>query len=75
MRGADLLVAALKAAGVTRIYSLSGNQIMPVYDACFGAGVEIVGPAIAMQLDSTCVILPGETATTDRFGNLIVTAA
>ncbi len=42
MRGADLLVAALKAAGVTRIYSLSGNQIMPVYDACFGAGVEIV---------------------------------
>lgn len=42
MRGADLLVAALKAAGVTRIYSLSGNQIMPIYDACFGAGVEIV---------------------------------
>lgn len=42
MRGADLLVEALKAAGVTRIYSLSGNQIMPVYDACFEAGVEIV---------------------------------
>lgn len=42
MRGADLLVQALKAAGVTRIFSLSGNQIMPVYDACVGQGIEIV---------------------------------
>ena len=41
-RGADLLVHSLKAAGVTRIYSLSGNQIMPVYDACIDAGIEIV---------------------------------
>ena len=41
-RGADLLVRSLKAAGVTRIYSLSGNQIMPVYDACIDAGIEIV---------------------------------
>jgi len=42
MRGADLLVASLKAAGVSRIFSLSGNQIMPIYDACFEQGVEIV---------------------------------
>lgn len=42
MRGADLLVQALKAAGVTRIFSLSGNQIMPVYDACVGQGIEII---------------------------------
>ena len=42
MRGADLLVQTLKAAGVSRIFSLSGNQIMPVYDACFGHGIEIV---------------------------------
>lgn len=42
MRGADLLVQTLKAAGVTRIFSLSGNQIMPVYDACVGQGIEIV---------------------------------
>ncbi|WGH77304.1 thiamine pyrophosphate-binding protein [Jannaschia ovalis] len=42
MRGADLLIATLKAAGVTRIYSLSGNQIMPVYDACLTAGIRIV---------------------------------
>lgn len=42
MRGADLLVQSLKAAGVTRVFSLSGNQIMPVYDACFEHGLEIV---------------------------------
>lgn len=42
MRGADLLVQTLSAAGVTRIFSLSGNQIMPIYDACFDAGIEII---------------------------------
>lgn len=33
----------------------------------------IHGPAIVDQLDSTTVILPGQSARTDRFGNLIVT--
>jgi acetolactate synthase-1/2/3 large subunit len=42
MRGADLLIRSLVEAGITRIFSLSGNQIMPVYDACLAAGVEIV---------------------------------
>ena len=42
MRGADLLAQTLSAAGVGRIYSLSGNQIMPIYDACLDAGIEIV---------------------------------
>jgi len=42
MRGADLLAQTLKAAGTSRIFSLSGNQIMPVYDACFELGIEIV---------------------------------
>jgi acetolactate synthase-1/2/3 large subunit len=41
-RGADLLVRGLKAAGVTRIFSLSGNHIMEVYDALVGTGIEIV---------------------------------
>lgn len=42
MRGADLLVKSLAKTGVNRIFSLSGNQIMPIYDACLEAGVEIV---------------------------------
>jgi len=42
VRGADILIKSLLNAGVTKIFSLSGNQIMPVYDACFEAGVEII---------------------------------
>ena len=41
MRGADILVDTLAKAGVSRIFSLSGNQIMPVYDACIDAGIAI----------------------------------
>lgn len=41
-RGADLLVRTLSCAGVTRIFGLSGNQIMPIFDACLDAGIEIV---------------------------------
>ncbi|MBX9593678.1 MAG: acetolactate synthase 3 large subunit, partial [Roseomonas sp.] len=42
LRGADILVKGLLAAGVGRIFSLSGNHIMPVYDALVGSGIEIV---------------------------------
>ena len=42
MNGAELLVDTLAQAGVRRIFSLSGNQIMPVYDACIDAEISIV---------------------------------
>lgn len=42
MRGADLLVKTLATAGITRIFALSGNQIMPIFDACLDAGIEII---------------------------------
>ncbi|MCP5266626.1 MAG: thiamine pyrophosphate-binding protein [Burkholderiaceae bacterium] len=42
MRGADLLVQTMASAGVRTVFSLSGNQIMPVYDACLDAGIRIV---------------------------------
>lgn len=41
-RGADAVVATLSAAGVDIVFSLSGNQIMPVYDALLGSGIRIV---------------------------------
>jgi acetolactate synthase-1/2/3 large subunit len=40
-RGADILVQALARAGVRHLFSLSGNQIMPVYDAALDAGLKI----------------------------------
>ena len=42
MNGAELVVDTLVQAGVRRIFSLSGNQIMPVYDACIDADISIV---------------------------------
>ncbi len=41
-RGADLVVDALVAAGVGHLFSLSGNQILSVYDATIGRGIEII---------------------------------
>ncbi len=42
MRGADLLVRSLEAAGVEHLFALSGNQIMPIFDACVGRSIELV---------------------------------
>ena len=41
-RGADALCHTLRAAGVTRIFTLSGNHIMPVFDAALDAGIELI---------------------------------
>ena len=42
MRGADLLARSLVAAGVGRLFTLSGNQIMPVFDACIETRIDLV---------------------------------
>ncbi|HEY5637570.1 MAG TPA: thiamine pyrophosphate-binding protein [Burkholderiales bacterium] len=42
LRGADALARTLVAAGVKRIFTLSGNHIMPVFDAALEAGLELV---------------------------------
>jgi acetolactate synthase I/II/III large subunit len=41
-RGADALIQSLQQAGVKRIFTLSGNHIMPVFDAAFEAGIELI---------------------------------
>jgi acetolactate synthase-1/2/3 large subunit len=63
IRGADLLVRALKQAGVSRVFSLSGNHIMPVYDALFGSGIEIIHTrheAAAVHMADAWARLTGE---------------
>lgn len=40
--GARQLVRAMQGAGVRRLFTLSGNQIMPVFDACLDAGIELI---------------------------------
>jgi acetolactate synthase-1/2/3 large subunit len=41
-RGADALVRILAQAGVRRLFTLSGNHVMPVFDAALDAGLELV---------------------------------
>ncbi|MEO1161231.1 MAG: thiamine pyrophosphate-binding protein, partial [Pseudomonadota bacterium] len=72
MRGADLLAQTLAAAGVTRVFSLSGNQIMPIYDACLEVKIEIVHT----RHEAACVFMADAWAQlTGEVGICLVTAA
>lgn len=42
LRGCDVLVRSLKNAGISRIFTLSGNHIMPVFDATLNCGIELI---------------------------------
>ena len=42
MRGADLLARALAAGGVKHVFTLSGNHVMPVFDAALEARLSLV---------------------------------
>src|SRR5438270_841113 len=41
-RGADALARTLVHAGVKHVFTLSGNHIMPMFDAALDAGLELV---------------------------------
>jgi acetolactate synthase-1/2/3 large subunit len=40
-RGADLVVQSLTSAGVEKLFALSGNQIMPIFDACIDQPLDL----------------------------------
>ena len=40
--GAGALISALRSAGVSRIFTLSGNHIMSVFDAAIGSGIALI---------------------------------
>jgi acetolactate synthase I/II/III large subunit len=41
-RGADALVETLQAHGVAYVFTLSGNHIMPIFDASFATGIRLI---------------------------------
>src|SRR5471032_2236430 len=41
-RGADALARALARSGATRVFTLSGNHIMPLFDAALDAGITLI---------------------------------
>lgn len=42
MRGADVLLEALGRAGVRKVFTLSGNHIMSLFDAALFTGIELI---------------------------------
>ena len=62
-RGADHLVRSLETAGVRRLYALSGNQVMSVFDATIGSQVELIHvrhEAAAVHMADAFARLTGE---------------
>ena len=62
-RGADALARALSHAGVKRVFTLSGNHVMPVFDACLDARIELVHvrhEAAAVHMADAWARLTGE---------------
>lgn len=41
-RGADRVAATLAGAGIKRLFTLSGNHIMSIFDASLDAGIELI---------------------------------
>lgn len=63
VRGADALAQSIRAAGITRLFTLSGNHIMPVFDAALSAGIELVHvrhEAAAVHMADAWARLTGE---------------
>ena len=63
IRGADILARALDGAGLRTIFTLSGNHIMPVFDAAIGTGLKLVHvrhEAAAVHMADAWARLTGE---------------
>src|SRR5215472_10588344 len=42
LRGADIIIQALEQQGVSRVFTLSGNHIMSLFDAALGRPIDLV---------------------------------
>lgn len=61
--------------GTRRAYlpESGGWTAVPLYDrGRLGSGLRIPGPAIVEQMDTTVLILPGQVADVDEYGNLLL---
>lgn len=61
--------------GTRSVYfaEISGYVDCPVYDRSrLSSGVELIGPSVIDQMDTTTIILPGQSGYVDPFGNIII---
>jgi N-methylhydantoinase A len=57
----------------TKIYYEGNWHAAAIYDrGLLHEGLEVVGPAIVQEMDSTTVVLPGHAARVDSIGNLLI---
>jgi len=42
LRGADVVVQTLQRYGASKLFTLSGNHIMPIFDAVHGSGIDLI---------------------------------
>jgi N-methylhydantoinase A len=55
------------------VYLGKSGALLPVFDgSALGSGARIVGPAIVEETTTTFLLLEGQTATTDLYGNYLV---
>jgi acetolactate synthase-1/2/3 large subunit len=72
MRGADIVARTLAEAGVRTVFTLSGNQIMPIFDACIDVDIRLIHvrhEAAAVYMADAWAQITGEV------GVALVTAA
>jgi acetolactate synthase-1/2/3 large subunit len=63
IRGADILARTLDGAGLRTVFTLSGNHIMPIFDAAIGTGMKLVHvrhEAAAVHMADAWARLTGE---------------
>jgi acetolactate synthase-1/2/3 large subunit len=71
IRGADIVVRALRLAGIDAVFALSGNHIMPIFDAAFGAPIKLVH---ARHEAATVYMADGWARLTGRCGVALVSS-
>ncbi len=55
------------------VYMNGGHETLPVYDrTLLGAGFSLEGPAILEDPTATIIVLRGQEASVDRFGNTVI---
>ncbi|MFP7572106.1 thiamine pyrophosphate-binding protein [Marivita sp. S2033] len=71
MRGADIVMQTLARRGVSDIFALSGNQIMPLFDASLDAGIRLYH---TRHEAATVYMAEGHAQITGGVGVALVTA-
>ena len=76
-RGQDVAVDFILPLYRRAYFPETGGWVdCPVYDRYkLAAGLEIAGPAIVEECESTSVLPPGVVATVDEYANLLVEVA